>query len=110
MSVTRTQAVNLSYCVDQCHAIFGDAVDPKAGSAAVIKTFGGANPQGTNIFFSQGGDDPWQQAGVKVSQGPSTCCACATRCGVHVHVRVARPWTQSSSLLRSRDRVHGQVC
>jgi len=80
-----TQKVNLTYCVNQCHAIFGDAVNPKLGSAKVLEKFGGATPTGSNIFFSNGGDDPWQQAAVKVTQSTCTWCSfffffCVCKC------------------------------
>ncbi|KAF0686724.1 Aste57867_21472 [Aphanomyces stellatus] len=60
----RSAIVNLDYHERQCQAIFGNAVDPSAGVAANIQRYGGDQPHGHNVFYANGGDDPWQRASV----------------------------------------------
>ncbi|TYZ58009.1 hypothetical protein PybrP1_003504 [[Pythium] brassicae (nom. inval.)] len=63
----RAGIVDLAYHEAQCRAVFGDIVDPAAGVAAITQLYGGAHPRGHRIFFSNGGDDPWQRASVLAS-------------------------------------------
>lgn len=63
----RSSIVDLRYHEEQCRAVFGDAIDTRAGVAAVKQRYGGAKPRGHKIFFSNGGDDPWQRASVLTS-------------------------------------------
>jgi hypothetical protein len=44
--------------------VFGDAVNPSEGVEEITKLYGGDHPSGHKIFFSNGGDDPWQRASV----------------------------------------------
>lgn len=60
----RASIVNLDYHEKQCQAVFGDVVNPAKGVEAITKLYGGKHPQGHKIFFSNGGDDPWQRASV----------------------------------------------
>lgn len=63
----RAAVVDLVYHEAQCRAVFGDSVDPAAGVAAIKQLYGGDHPRGHKIFFSNGGDDPWQRASVLAS-------------------------------------------
>ncbi|KDO29357.1 hypothetical protein SPRG_05893 [Saprolegnia parasitica CBS 223.65] len=65
----RSSIVDLDYHEKQCYDIFGDVVDPSAGVAATIQRYGGDKPRGHNIFYANGGDDPWQRASVLTSLG-----------------------------------------
>ena len=60
----RSSLVDLKYHEQQCQAAFGAIVDPAKGVQQILAKFGGAHPQGHRIFFSNGGDDPWQRASV----------------------------------------------
>ncbi|RLN92056.1 hypothetical protein BBJ28_00017064 [Nothophytophthora sp. Chile5] len=60
----RSAMVDLAYHEKQCHAVFGDVVDPARGVQEITKLYGGDHPTGHKIFFSNGGDDPWQRASV----------------------------------------------
>ncbi|KAF1335987.1 Serine protease family s28, partial [Globisporangium splendens] len=63
----RASMVNLNYHEKQCQAVFGDVVNPKKGTEEITKLYGGKHPHGHRIFFSNGGDDPWQRASVLTS-------------------------------------------
>jgi hypothetical protein len=60
----RSAMVDLDYHVKQCRTVFGDAVNPSEGVEEITKLYGGDHPSGHKIFFSNGGDDPWQRASV----------------------------------------------
>jgi hypothetical protein len=60
----RASIVNLEYHLQQCRAVFGDVVNPAKGVEEIIQLYGGASPKAHNIFFANGGDDPWQRASV----------------------------------------------
>lgn len=61
----RAKVVDLAYHERQCHAIFGDVVNPSKGVKEIIELYGGDRPRdGHRIFFSNGADDPWQRASV----------------------------------------------
>ncbi|TMW64699.1 hypothetical protein Poli38472_011579 [Pythium oligandrum] len=60
----RSSIVDLDYHEKQCQAVFGDVVNPKEGVKEIIKRYGGIHPKGHKIFYSNGGDDPWQRASV----------------------------------------------
>ncbi|KAG7389148.1 hypothetical protein PHYBOEH_007563 [Phytophthora boehmeriae] len=60
----RAAMVDLDYHEKQCHTVFGDVVDPAKGVEEITKLYGGDHPTGHKIFFSNGGDDPWQRASV----------------------------------------------
>lgn len=60
----RSSIVDLDYHEKQCQAIFGDVVNPAKGVKEITKLYGGKHPDGHKIFFSNGGDDPWQRASV----------------------------------------------
>ncbi|OWZ08800.1 Serine protease [Phytophthora megakarya] len=60
----RSAMVDLEYHLKQCEIVFGDVVHPSEGVEEVTKLYGGDHPNGHKIFFSNGGDDPWQRASV----------------------------------------------
>ncbi|ETM43215.1 hypothetical protein L914_11243 [Phytophthora nicotianae] len=60
----RSAMVDLEYHLKQCQAVFGDVVHPSKGVDDITKLYGGDHPNGHKIFFSNGGDDPWQRASV----------------------------------------------
>eukprot|EP01138_Halocafeteria_seosinensis_P014312 gb/GECG01014612.1/.p1 GENE.gb/GECG01014612.1/~~gb/GECG01014612.1/.p1 ORF type:complete len:219 (+),score=8.47 gb/GECG01014612.1/:1-657(+) len=64
----RPQAVDFEYHIDQCKSIFN--FDSYGGPAtqAINDRFGGAEPNtknASNIFYSNGSDDPWKMASVR---------------------------------------------
>ncbi|CEG41867.1 serine protease family [Plasmopara halstedii] len=60
----RSKMVDLQYHLKQCESVFGDVVNPSEGVDEITKLYGGEHPYGHKIFFSNGGDDPWQRASV----------------------------------------------
>ncbi|KAG6971974.1 hypothetical protein JG688_00004222 [Phytophthora aleatoria] len=60
----RSAMVDLDYHLKQCQTVFGDVVHPSEGVDEITKLYGGDHPNGHKIFFSNGGDDPWQRASV----------------------------------------------
>ncbi|KAE9024294.1 hypothetical protein PR002_g11495 [Phytophthora rubi] len=60
----RAAMVDLDYHLKQCQTVFGDVVHPLEGVGEITKLYGGDHPTGHKIFFSNGGDDPWQRASV----------------------------------------------
>lgn len=60
----RSKIVDLDYHESQCKTVFGDAVNPSKGVEEITKLYGGNQPRGHRIFFSNGADDPWQRASV----------------------------------------------
>ncbi|KAG6966497.1 hypothetical protein JG687_00004816 [Phytophthora cactorum] len=60
----RSAMVDLDYHLKQCQTVFGDVVHPSEGVDEITKLYGGDHPDGHKIFFSNGGDDPWQRASV----------------------------------------------
>lgn len=69
----RSERVDLEYHVAQCDAVFGKgATDAATATAAINAKFGGAAPTGESIFFSNGSDDPWQQASIARLDDPDS--------------------------------------
>ncbi|EEY54987.1 serine protease family S28, putative [Phytophthora infestans T30-4] len=60
----RSAMLDLDYHLKQCQTVFGDVVHPSEGVDEITKLYGGDHPNGHKIFFSNGGDDPWQRASV----------------------------------------------
>ncbi|CAI5744740.1 unnamed protein product [Peronospora destructor] len=60
----RAAIVDLEYHLKQCHTVFGHVVHPLEGVEEITELYGGDHPPGHKIFFSNGGDDPWQRASV----------------------------------------------
>eukprot|EP00898_Chlorokybus_atmophyticus_P003877 jgi/Chlat1/4490/Chrsp29S04427 len=74
----RSNVVDLVYHFKQCTDIFGKDATPNTrqtnqacthGSKHSASEYGGATPNGTNIFFTDFSDDPWQWASVTKSPG-----------------------------------------
>lgn len=61
--------MTLDYHLNQCQQIFG--VTDKPTTDGINAAFGGDQPQGSHIFFSDFSDDPWQQASVRKVVTPS---------------------------------------
>ncbi len=59
----RSHRVNLDYFKGFCAAVFGAGVWPDVSK--VVAEFGGNKPAGSQIFFLQSSQDPWQWAGVR---------------------------------------------
>jgi hypothetical protein len=101
------QRINLTYCLNQCAAIFGianmfpstKAINECVGVHSVflvipvkrlwchaacgfvacdVRQFGGAFPSEDNTFYSNGSDDPWQRAAVAKVATLVLCCAPST--------------------------------
>jgi pimeloyl-ACP methyl ester carboxylesterase len=65
LNALRSQVLTQNYMLSQCENIFGENVLPPTPSTEDINTkYGGANPQGHNIFYSDFSDDPWRSASV----------------------------------------------
>jgi pimeloyl-ACP methyl ester carboxylesterase len=60
----RPAAVDLRYHLRHCQAVFGVPLDPRDAAAQLIRDFGGPRPNGTNILFTNGSQDPWRHASV----------------------------------------------
>ena len=65
----RSPKLDAAYQRAACARIFGRGVWPNV--SAVNAHYGGAAPKVTNVFFSHGGEDPWQHAGVVSDLGPT---------------------------------------
>jgi len=61
----RSHRVNKDYFQNACHTIFG--IDLFALTEDTNIAYGGNQITGTNIFFTNGIEDPWQWAGVRAS-------------------------------------------
>lgn len=59
----RSQRLTLSYALNQCQAIFG-IPNMMPSVTAINNQFGGPTPAETDVFYSNGSDDPWQRAAV----------------------------------------------
>jgi len=67
----RSQLINSQYWLDYCKRVFGDSYDgPKIDD--INKLYGGMNIQGSNIYFANAVEDPWQWAGMREIHDPST--------------------------------------
>jgi hypothetical protein len=61
----RSARVDMQYHLDQCDKAFGaGATDPEAATAAWNAKMGADKPADFQTFFSNGSDDPWQQASI----------------------------------------------
>lgn len=65
----RSSQVNMTYHEDLCKRVFGLTSLPDVD--ATNEYYGGAQPGGTNVYFANGIQDPWQWAGVRASLRPS---------------------------------------
>jgi hypothetical protein len=64
----RAAALSIQALLQQCQDIFGIS-NPSVDQ--INQAYGGDQPPTTNVFFSQGSDDPWRPAGVLKSLSPS---------------------------------------
>jgi len=56
----RSAVINIEYWDNQCEQIFeGLDMTNKPAAKASTYSLGGYNTQGTNIFFTNGSEDPW---------------------------------------------------
>lgn len=62
----RSRLLNLDFWREYCSAIFKTNIVTRADETNV--EFGSVDIRGTNIFFTNGGEDPWQWASVNASQ------------------------------------------
>lgn len=79
----RSQVLTQDYMLQQCQNIFGEGNIPSLPSTEEINArYGGANPQGSRIFYSDFSDDPWKSASVLSSPSEdqpyflTTCDGC----------------------------------
>jgi len=93
----RSQAVNLQYHMDACNRMFGLTALPDV--QGTNDYYGGNQMAGSNIFFANGGEDPWQWAGVRQSLGPQLP-ARVTQCDDCAHcVELYTPQSTDSAAL-----------
>lgn len=67
----RSSLINATYWVPYCQSVFGDQI----GEPAVdfyVQRFGGLDITGNNIVFANAIEDPWQWAGMRQIQHPTT--------------------------------------
>lgn len=64
----RSSSLSLKVLLQQCADVFNGT---QPDTQPIQKIFGGANPQGTNIFFSDFSDDPWLRASVRQDRSPT---------------------------------------
>lgn len=67
----RSTLINETYWVPYCQSIFGASIgEPKVDFYTNL--FGGLNITGDNIIFANAIEDPWQWAGMREVQNPTT--------------------------------------
>eukprot|EP00698_Gefionella_okellyi_P015596 TRINITY_DN4411_c0_g1_i1.p1 TRINITY_DN4411_c0_g1~~TRINITY_DN4411_c0_g1_i1.p1 ORF type:complete len:445 (-),score=107.57 TRINITY_DN4411_c0_g1_i1:90-1424(-) len=57
-------AINLQWYLDVCTAAFGLQMDFLPNTGAINTAFGAQKPAGSNIFFTNGLQDPWANLGI----------------------------------------------
>jgi len=67
-SLRSTKYVTMEYNSNQCKEIFGQVIP---NTNAANQYYGGKEIAGTNIFFSDFSDDPWQRASVLKTNNPA---------------------------------------
>lgn len=77
----RSSNVNLAYHQGVCKQLFGVTALPDVNATNTY--YGGAGWAGSNTYFSQGCEDPWQWAGIRADVNPTSpanvvqCDGCA---------------------------------
>ena len=61
----RSKYITLEWHRKKCQDVFDSPLWPDTN--AIIAEFGGDQPHATNVFYSNGGNDPWQWAGVRAT-------------------------------------------
>ena len=104
----RSPKLDASYQRAACSRIFGRGVWPNV--SAVNAHYGGASPKVTNVFFSHGGEDPWQHAGVVSDLGPTARArvAACDGCSHCVDLREVRA-DDPPELSRMREEISAHV-
>ncbi|EGD72612.1 hypothetical protein PTSG_04347 [Salpingoeca rosetta] len=83
----RMSLLSMNYHKQRCEFMFAKGVFPD--TQGTNKYYGGKHPNGTNIFFSDFSDDPWQQASVRTTLSPAlpyelvTCNGCGHCMDLH---------------------------
>jgi hypothetical protein len=65
----RSSVITLDYFAGQCLAAFG--VPSLTSTDAINNRYGGAKPNASQVYASNGSDDPWQPATVRVPLSPA---------------------------------------
>lgn len=102
----RSQMVNLQYHLNQCAEAFGMPMHPITD--AINAKFGGAEPKETNVFYSNGSQDPWQRAAVNhtlSSTQPEMTAVCDS-CG---HCGDLEPYASSDAVQKQRAAIQSAV-
>jgi hypothetical protein len=60
----RSQTLHLDFWPDYCKRVFGHDL-PKNTADKTNQHYGGLDIRGTNIFFANAEEDPWQWAGMR---------------------------------------------
>ena len=104
----RSPKLDASYQRAACARIFGPGVWPNV--SAVNAHYGGAAPKVTNVFFSHGGEDPWQHAGVTADPSPTARArvAACDGCSHCVDLREVRA-DDPPELSRMREEISAHV-
>ena len=79
----RSSLLSLPYWYDYCKRIF-PGIQPKPLDFHTDSEFGGFGIKGTNTFFVNGGEDPWQWAAMRTadsSLGQTARVADCNDCG-----------------------------
>jgi hypothetical protein len=65
----RSYLINSEFWLDYCKRIFGDQLEgPKVDYTNSL--FGGMEITGSNIYFANANEDPWQWAGMREIHDP----------------------------------------
>lgn len=65
----RSQVLHIDYWPDYCSRVFGYGL-PENYADKTNELFGGLDIRGSNIFFANAEEDPWQWAGMRELQDP----------------------------------------
>jgi hypothetical protein len=105
----RSSRVNMAYHRDHCKQVFGTDVFPDTESTNIY--YGAANPKGTNIFYANGSQDPWQRASVLKTLDPTQpemTIECH-KCGHCVDLRGCPGGCPGESFQKARDLIAAYV-
>ena len=109
-SLRTTRYLTMPDLLKQCEAVFGKH-DLAAATERILAMFGGKNFKGSNVFFSNGSDDPWQRASVNTSepskQLPELTIECSG-CGHCVDLGPSRP-SDPPALTQGREKIALQI-
>jgi hypothetical protein len=72
VNAVRSKHVTLAWHLQHCRDLFGEDLPLPPPTAETNTHYGGNKPAGTNIYFVNGSEDPWQHASLPTSQSTVT--------------------------------------